>query len=331
IKRGRIGIAPLKRLMMSGLVIAVIAMIVFTIVAPNLTFSMTKWVSGVIYDSQRRSGFAGLEATNGMSLMGKEARIFSNLSWGFGYPLMIASVLSLLYMCYRRKKEDLLIAPFIVVYFAFMATYPVFVVWYGTFMFPFLAIAIGSLFDSSLSALTERWQRMLVYAVLILIFIYSLLYTLAFMNIMAGEDVRVTAGNWMDQNLPPGTQINFGPGINPWMMPVVDLSKYNISSTPEYIIISKAAYYNIVRLIENPSIYQPSDWAGKMPSQQEMMFYDMIYHEKGPYKLAEDVKKTPEFMGFKINDDNAPYTVWAITHPEIRIYKLQASGANETG
>ena len=325
----RIDMISLRGFIQSGIIIALSALVVVIIVAPHIASHPVEFLTGMKAEQSIHQGRHGLAATNGMTLIDMEMSVFQYLAWGFGFPLAILSILSLLFALYRHDKRDIIISALVLVYCLFIGSYPLRLVRYFVPMFPFFAIMIGSMFDYSLDKFRQKWQNYLIYLILSVVFIYSFWYSMAYVNVYAGEDVRVIAGEWMDQNMAPGSQINFGPRINLWMMPAVDYSRYNMSQTPEYLILSKAAYYNIVRLLETPDIYKKSDWGSQYPTQEELSFYDIVYHEKGPYKLVKSFTKTPEFMGFKVDETNAEYTVWGITHPEIRIYKLQASGASK--
>jgi len=137
------------------------------------------------------------------------------------------------------------------------------------------------------------------------ILISSIVPGILFMKIYFQPDIRVTASNWMVQNLPPGSSILSEAG-NVVNFPVIDhqfqvvnFDFYNHDSTALATAITNSDYIII-------------------PSRRVFKNYNLNYYQSlfsGNLGFSE-IKKFSVF-----NDENAEETWSVFDHPVIRIYQ----------
>ncbi|MBI1970685.1 hypothetical protein HYS47_02990, partial [Candidatus Woesearchaeota archaeon] len=329
LQQKRIPLVTCKAILKSSFIIGVMSILISVLIWPKLIVTLdTVWGYFKYNSLLHKAGHYGIFATNNLSIFNLEAYTITILYWGMGISLMIACIIGILFLLQRHKPEDLFLAAFILVYLLFMGSYKVRLIRYFIPVFPLLAIAAAAAFTSLFSSTKKAVLKIAVVLVVILIMGHSFIYAMAYTNILIEEDVRVTAEKWIAQNVPVGKSIIYAPTTQPWAAPRIDNNKHAWSqdAPPDYVIMTRSAYDMIVKYIQAPEKYADTDFfRGDFRNKETLGFYQLVYFGGGgnsPYKLAKSITNTPHALGFFIDDANAPYDVWFITHPEIRIYRL---------
>jgi hypothetical protein len=75
----------------------------------------------------------------------------------------------------------------------------------------------------------------------------------------------------------------------------------------------------------NPTHYSAIDWypLESVDTEAAVEFYERVFGGSSRYTPAQRFRRQPHFLGIPISDEGAPFPMRALTHPEIRVYRLQ--------
>ncbi len=325
LKQKKISISKVKSAAKVLAIIFIFAGILSVMIWPAWPFRFMEILGWIKYDSLvHRTGHFGLFPTAGKGVLDFQLSTFPILRVSVGIAFTILAFFSMAFLFFRRRKEDLLIASSALVYLLFIGMYPVRLNRYYVLIFPLLAIMSGEFLDT----LVQHKQKLIKAAgwgTFAVVFIMSLSLSVAHVSILVNEDVRVTAGDWIDENIPPGSSIMIAPYSLTHALPVFSYQNYVINSgTPEYIILPEPNTFVYLRYVHERDRFRPEDWRNKPPPDEVLQFYDAVYGEKAGYTLAKAFAVTPHIGPLVYTEDkNLLYDLWSMTHPEVRIYKRQ--------
>jgi len=141
-----------------------------------------------------------------------------NLGGTLGVVLLVLAVLGLAWALWRRTRLDLMVAPYVIVYFVYISTWKELADRYLLPIVPLLVLlAVRCCLE--IVKLRPRARRIvapLVVLVLVAAFVLPLSASLAFDRSLTGSDVRVRAKHWIEANIPAGSAIaveNYGPPL----------------------------------------------------------------------------------------------------------------------
>ncbi len=174
-----------------------------------------------------------------------------NLTGAIGVVLVVLGAAGLGWALWRRTRLDLMIAPYVIVYFVYIGTWKELADRYLLVIAPLL-ILLGVRFCVEAALLRPRARRYAVpvaAVVLTVAFVLPLSASLAFDRTLSGADTREVARTWIQQHVPAGSLIaeeNYGPplvredqlphyraaGLDPVAYRVVRL-KLPVPGTPE--------------------------------------------------------------------------------------------------
>lgn len=308
-------------------IILVFAGILSVLIWPAWPFRFTEILGWIKYDSLvHRTGHFGLFPTAGKGILDFQLSTFPILRVSVGIAFTILAFLSMAFFFVRRRKEDLLIASSALVYLLFMGMYPVRLNRYYVIIFPLLAVMSGEFLDylvrhKQIIFKTAGWAAFAV------VFAMSASLSYAHVSILVEEDVRVTAGNWIEKNIPPGSSIMIAPYSLTHALPVFSYQQYTMNSgIPDYIILPEPNTFVYRRYLHEKDRFRPEDWRNKPPPDEVLAFYDAVYSENAGYTLAQAFHVTPHIGSFVYPEEKSLlYDLWSITHPEVRIYKKQTA------
>lgn len=164
----------------------------------------------------------------------------------------------------------------------------------------------------------------------VLVVVWTAFYALAFTTIYARPITRITASQWMYENIPPGTRIGSEhwddrlplgmPGRDPSIYPSSELALY-MEETPEkrvqlaarldeseYVVLSSNRLYGSI-----PKIPRRYPMASR--------YYQALFSgELGFEKVAEFTSR-PSLLGIELNDDDAEESFTVYEHPKVTIYR----------
>jgi hypothetical protein len=247
------------------------------------------------------------------------------MHYGMGLPLQIASITSILFALIKRSRAGVLLLSWVVPYFLLMGSANYAVVRYLTPLGPFLMILSASMFLSIPRLLTERvpirYGRIVFPALLALllvgIFLYSLFYSLAYDKVMASQDPRITALDWIKANIPKGSHIGVAFCIH-WYTPPLDKEEYRIVpidmdpdklhlEPPEYFLITNYEYRQYLRLGEF------------FPYPRTAQALDILLDGK-QYEQIRLFEQHPNLCGIPFPNQFPPHD-WMYPYPTVMILK----------
>jgi len=141
-----------------------------------------------------------------------------NLGGTLGVVLLALAVLGLAWALWRRTALDFLLAPYVMVYFAYISTWKELA---DRYLLPIVPLLILLAVRSSLEVVVLRPSaRRLVAPVVGVVLLVGLLAPLSdsvrWNHDLSGADVRTRAKTWVEGNVPPGSTIaaeNYGPPL----------------------------------------------------------------------------------------------------------------------
>ena len=254
------------------------------------------------------------------------------LPYGIGLPLLITGVAGAILTSYRILKNNLYTKKFdilffisgIIIFYVISSTRNQ-VIWYTLPVLPFFAIFSARLFR----ILLENFNKIFATVILIIVSGYTLIYSIANLNLYIEKNVREEASEWIEKNIPKGSIIAipksyfWTPAVlrqyNPpyklligvddpnlgYSDGIIGLKKY-LNET-EYIVLSEFEFREFV----HPKIKQ------NFPEQARVL--DEILNSKKFIKVAE-FDKEAKFLWFKFKK-NYPPGDWLIPNPKILIFK----------
>lgn len=186
----------------------------FAFASPNFIFKAIDGLRGVAFYG--RAGYLPNSFKESIiSFPGNFFALIGTVLNIFGLPLGISSVLGLVYVLYRYfyKREIKIISLFILFVFFIFSLLPriktssdsKFVIQ----LVPFLVLAAAVLLDNSLLRNIRKQKTSLIFNafIILLIFGWSLFYSLSVCLIFKKNDIRYTATKWLSNNLPAGSKI----------------------------------------------------------------------------------------------------------------------------
>ena len=141
-----------------------------------------------------------------------------NLTGAVGVVLVLLGAAGLGWALWRRTRLDVMVAPYVVVYFVYIGTWKELADRYLLVVVPLL-ILLAARLCVEVAALWPRRRRVvapLVTAVLIAAFALPLASSIAYDGTLSGADTREVAREWIQDNVPRGALIaveNYGPPL----------------------------------------------------------------------------------------------------------------------
>lgn len=251
---------------------------------------------------------------------------FSNLVfWGLGVPLGGLAVLGTVYLglkSIKLKKIDLttLILAWVLLLFLFQGQEYVKTMRYFLPLYPFLVLN-GAI-------LLSKTKRQIIFVIVGL----SLIWPLSFVSIYSRPHPRVTASNWIYQNIPAGKTLAVEHWDDALPLPLgqKEPSIYHQVSLPLYDPDTKEKWEKIKNLLEKTDYLILSSnrlWGSisKVPEKYPVTaeYYKKLFGDNlGFVKIAE-FTSYPTLGPFQIRDDQAEEAFTVYDHPKVMIFKKQ--------
>lgn len=254
--------------------------------------------------------------------------------YSFGLPLSLLFAAGMVNAAFRRSKSDILLLAWIILFYAFISAASGWQILRWQFPYiPFLCV-LAAKFTVDAVRRASGGFKYAVTAVIGAALLYTVFYSAAFAALMARQDVRDEASEWIEQALPEGTSIGvntisfFHPSIlltEHWYKPSEPIvnypKKYEIviaewdagmieKKKPSYIILSDFEYYPLLNL------------PGRNACPRYLPFLNEVT-EGGKYELARVFKKKVELLGLVPLGGFYPFCLRTV-FPEIRVYKRLA-------
>ncbi|MCR4329219.1 MAG: hypothetical protein NUV65_01595 [Candidatus Roizmanbacteria bacterium] len=327
---------PLKNMLTYLISIVGISFIFAVCFSPHLLLSYQKTLDALHYETA--VGMGTLPVFYTQQFIGTHPvvfQIFSIFPYALGVPMVIISIIGLLYIVFRNP----LYAAFFAVLFipnAFL-----FAKWTRFIIYPYVLMELAAVLVMQ-RIYTTRIFKPLVYVVLL----YQLLIGIAYVGVYSYPDVRVKATEWVNHTVPAGSTI-ITEGANVTDIPLYSSNDYRITSlflydiendtsvqsqlsravqTSDYVIVPSRRVF-----ADTTCVFQKQDTLWKNCSIQQKKnpiltkYYTDLLSEKS-FKLIAQFSSYPriEIAGktfFSIPDEQAEETWSVFDHPVVRIYK----------
>ena len=173
-----------------------------------------------LHDFRRQSrimerGWLGFEHTGN----GFWFNLTPNLTGAIGVVLVVLGVAGIGWALWRRTRFDLIVAPYVIVYFVYISTWKELADRYLLPIVPLLLLLAARLCVEAVVLVGPRVRRVaipVVAVVLAVAFILPLSASIAFVGDLSGTDTREVAREWIQQHVPAGSLIaleNYSPPL----------------------------------------------------------------------------------------------------------------------
>ena len=305
----------------------------FTVVCPYWLIDVfsTEWnyfFADFWYESRHyQRGHFGLFATGDTGWIDRFLYLWTLLKWGVGLPLALLITIAMVFaiakllLSYKelpnsdkKLRNGFLILAFAIPYLLFIGSLKVSFTRHLLLLYPVLIILAAAL----LMTLNRR------VAVLIggVIWIYSCVYTAAFASVMVLQPTVQEASLWASENISHESSVSHAPELLfAWLMPDFDIELTDADAEWALVIYPNRAVFE--KYEQNPLAYRDIDWypLEGVDIEETLRYYDRILGEGSRYELQKTFQRIPKFLGIRISDNNAPFPMRALIHPEIRIYR----------
>jgi 4-amino-4-deoxy-L-arabinose transferase-like glycosyltransferase len=142
-----------------------------------------------------------------------------NLTGAVGIVLVVLGVAGLAWAFWRRTRLDLMVAPYVVVYFAYIGTWKELADRYLLVIVPLVILLAVRLCVEVTALARSRARRVVVPVVAVVLavaFVLPLTASLAFDRGLSGVDTREVAKQWIQEHVPAGSLVaveNYGPPL----------------------------------------------------------------------------------------------------------------------
>ena len=314
----------------------------FTIICPYwlIDFFSPNWnlfFDALFYESSHyQKGHFGLFATGEINWFNRFTYLWTLLRWGMGTPLALLAIVGTLLAIIQREDRDKILLAFVIPYLLFIGLHKLKFVRHLLLIYPVLILFAAGCIDRVSTALAQwNWARQNlilkqwvtpILSVVILggVGMYSLIYTAAFASVMRSLPTTVEATEWIESNIPPDKAIEREPEILfDWLLPRLD--RENNGDGAEWALVSMPNAEVFLNYAAKLTHYFAIDWypLESVDTEAAVAFYERVFGQSSRYTLVQRFQRQPYFLGISISDEGAPFPMRALTHPEIRVYRLQ--------
>lgn len=314
----------------------------FTLICPYWLIDLfsTEWnlfFDALLYEaSHYQKGHFGLFATGEINRFNRFAYVWTLLRWGMGTPLALLAIVGTSLAIKQRKDGDKILLAFVIPYLLFIGAHKLKFVRHLLLIYPVLILFAAGFIDKVSTILSlwnwthrnsilKQWATPILYTVILGgVVVYSLIYTAAFANVMRSVPTTVEATEWIASNIPPDKAIEREPEILfDWVLPKLD--REDNGEGAEWVLVSMPNAEVFLNYAANPMHYSVIDWypLESVDTEAAVEFYERVLGSSNRYALAQRFQRQPRFLGIPISDQGAPFPMRALTHPEIRVYRLQ--------
>ena len=314
----------------------------FTIICPYWLIDLfsSEWnlfFDALLYESSHyQKGHFGLFAGGTINWFNRFTYLWMLLRWGLGTPLALLAIVGTLLAIIQREDGDKILLAFVIPYLLFIGLHKLKFSRHLLLIYPALILFAAGCIDRMSTTISQpnwtcrnsilkQWATPILYVVILGgVGLYSLIYTAAFANVMRSVPTTVEATEWIESNIPSDTAVEREPEILfDWVLPKLDREDNGESTA--WVLVSMPNAEVFLNYAANPTHYSAIDWypLESVDTEAAMEFYDRIFGQSSRYTLAQRFQRQPRFLGISISDHGAPFPIRALTHPEIRIYRLQ--------
>ena len=270
------------------------------------------------------------------------------LFWAMGPVLEAACLAGLIYALARRRRQDIIIALWVAVYFAVVGGWLNKAVRYTLPMLPFLCLFGATLFAESHEYFKARGRRLcasVVAALAALTLASALLYALAYTNVYRQTHTQTQAVGWLYSNAPAGSTVLLE-GPTPHERPQPDGARM-IYDDPALGVEPGRFRFKFLNVPEvsrrdaDPArqradleaalagvdyVVMSMRWQEGLAASVEASpvireHYASLTSGAGRFELVREFIVRPRLFGVEINDDRAEHNFRVFDHPRVWIFK----------
>ncbi len=255
---------------------------------------------------------------------------FSLLFYGLGAPMLFVFFFGVIVALYKRKPSDIFLLSYIALAFLliFYAGTPFsrHVVLAAPFMILLIARSFSPIFEKEFWKGYRKWAAAVLAICLVFISLWTFLYSLGYVRLMTGRDIRDTAAEWIDSNIPKASSLGVA---RPWFYsPPLDWSRYHIERVGfnrQKLLSRKPQYFLITDFEYRKKAYIRRFFA--QDYEESELFVEMM-EDPSLYKVKKVFEVTPGIDGLHFKKGYPPHD-WMYVYPTIRL--LERSSEINTG
>lgn len=310
------------------LLIPLIAFLIFTIFSPYAFLSWGKFLESMNYENGVVLGklrvVYTLQFTNTLPYLFQA----KNIIWQMG-PVALSAVLSLFVLLFvglkKRNKKILTLLVFPIAYFLYVGYWYTKFVRYMVPILPFLAIMAGWGLDK-LIIKTKTFGKIIAFIFLTV----TLFWGLAFFNVYLQTSTRITASQWIYQNIKPNSKIlteHWDDGLpvtlkdkNPSIFQIDQLTIYEPDNEEKINYYAQALADSDYLIINSRRLYGTLMF---LPEKYPLTsyYYQLLFSGQLGYNKVAQFSVYPQLLGLTINDDQAEESFQVYDHPKVMIFQ----------
>lgn len=270
------------------------------------------------------------------------------LFWAQGPVLEAACLLGFLYALARRRRQDVVLLIWLIVYFAVVGGWLNKAVRYTLPMLPFLSLLAAAMFVEAHAYFAARRKRALRFAVIALgcgTLASAFFYSLAYVNIYRQPHTGVQATRWAFANIPDGATIlledptpqerppvdggkmiyddeSFDFGAHRFNFVYLDVPKFSRKDAATELLGAelRATLARAEYIIMSVRWYE-----GLVNSPEASALIREHYHSlvegTSDFELVEEIAVYPRLGALKLRDDAAELNFRVFDHPKVWIFR----------
>lgn len=342
--------AVIKRLLTEGLLFFLASFFVFIVLQPYAVIDFKSFVEQNM--QQQRMTYDAFTFPYTIQYAGKIPYLYELKNiffFGLGPILAIFSFLGFLYLLFLvfqkqragESAKEIVFLTFFVIYFIIVGRFAVGWMRYMLPLYPFFAICAALALWRIYSLVKPNFEKnKSLFLILTSCFLILLLiWPLSFQHIYSIPHTRVTATNWILNNIPAGKKI----AVEHWddALPLSGAEKYTMLTLPLYDQDSAEKWQNINALLSQadyiilssnrlstplPKLKDCSVWPPPRCYPITAAYYENLFGDKLGFKKEIEFSSYPTvpLLNIEINDQNADESFTVYDHPKVIIFKKTA-------
>jgi len=271
---------------------------------------------------------------------GKKPFMFATTNvayFGLGLPYALLVIYGFYFLTIKKKNILSLIALWCIGYYLYQSTRFAASMRYLYLLYPFFALYAGFGYVDLIARIKPVHRRLVGAFVLLML----LVWPLSFMAIYSRPHSRVTASQWIFDNIPAGSLIATEHWDDPLPLilgPESMTYGYGGEQLPIFGVDTEQKWMEMNRILSVSDYYVLSSNRGYgaiMPSEEKFplqtQFYKDLFEGKTSYQLIAEFTSYPTvpIIGYQIDDQWSEEAFTVYDHPKVSIFKNTAKDSAE--